>query len=257
MIKNLTIEKFCQILDGLPLDFKIELQGKVLSKILMNGKTAWQIDDRVLLNPILFAFKKEIFDAIESKGYSLRNLYFGWVALPKKKLQMLYYKQRKSTGEIAKEYGTTRQSIMKIMKRHGFIRRTRSEARIEAIKRGKFEKLSYEDIDENFFCEWWQEMAWALGLLFTDGHIRGNLVQFTSVDIELLEKVRKLFQSSRQIEKRTQSYDKSKHIYAFTFSHPRIAEDLRKLGLHERKSLNMIFPDVEIVKFLVEISLAP
>ncbi len=96
-------------------------------------------------------------------------------------------------------------------------------------------------------------MAWALGLLFTDGHIRGNLVQFTSVDIELLEKVRKLFQSSRPIQKRTQSYDKSKHIYAFAFSHPRIGEDLKKLGLHERKSLDMVFPVIpeEYIKHFI------
>lgn len=128
------------------------------------------------------------------------------------------------------------------MKKYGLSRRGRSKARIEAIKKGKFKNLSYEDIDENFFSKWSPEMAWALGLLFTDGHIRGNLVQFTSVDIELLEKVRALFQSSRPIKKRTQSYDKSKHIYAFAFSHPRIGEDLRKLGLHERKSLDMVFP---------------
>jgi hypothetical protein len=117
-------------------------------------------------------------------------------------------------------------------------------ARIEAIKKGKFGKLSYADFDERFFSKWSQEMAWTLGLLFTDGHIHSNVVQFTSVDAELLEKVRTIFQSSRSIQKRTQSYDKSKHIYAFAFSHPKIAEDLRKLGLHEKKSLDIVFPEV-------------
>ena len=57
------------------------------------------------------------------------------------------------------------------MKKYGLIRRTQSKARIEAIKKGKFERLEYHDINENFFSEWSPEMAWVLGLLFTDGNI--------------------------------------------------------------------------------------
>jgi len=153
-----------------------------------------------------------------------------------------YFHKGRSLEDIAAEHKCSRTAIMKIMGKYGLDRRTQSTARIEAIKKGKFENLSYEDIDEKFFGKWSPEMAWALGLLFTDGHIRGNMIQFTSIDKNLLEKIRTLFQSLRPIYKRTQSYDKSKHIYAFAFSHPKTGEDLKKLGLHEKKSLDMVFP---------------
>lgn len=130
------------------------------------------------------------------------------------------------------------------MKKCGLVRRRKSEARIEAIKKGKFERLSYGDFNPAFFSVWSPEMAWALGLLFTDGNVHGNLIQLTSVDIELLEKYARHLQSLRPIEKRMQSYDKSKHISAVALSHPEMRNDLAKLGLHERKSLTMDFPDV-------------
>jgi len=164
--------------------------------------------------------------------------------LTKETLKKLYFKQNKSLEDIAREYGCSRQAILKMMKKYGLEARTQSKARIEGIKKGKFENLSYGDIDERFFSKWSPGMAWALGLLFTDGHIYGNLVQFTSVDIELLENIKTLFQSPRAVQKMTQGYDKSKHIYRFAFSHPTIAEDLRRLGMHEKKSLDMVFPDI-------------
>ena len=88
-------------------------------------------------------------------------------------------------------------------------------------------------------------MAWALGLLFTDGLIQRNMIRFTSTYRELLEKVRTLFQSSRPILKKTSTNDKSKDIYLLSFSHPNIAKDVRKLGMHEKKVLTwyfLIFP---------------
>ena len=216
-------------------------------------------NDRHCSSASLFSFKDKVVDAIYKEGafsdyYKIQKK---WQALykavlgenisnelTKGKLQELYCNQNKSLGDIGKEFGCSRQYIMKLMQKCGIERKTQSIASIEAIKKGKFDNLSYGDINEKFFGKWSPEMAWALGLLFTDGHISGNMVQFTSVDIDLLEKVKPLFQSSRPIQKRTQSYDKSKHIYAFAFSHPKIAEDLRKLGLHERKSLTMKFPDI-------------
>jgi hypothetical protein len=83
-----------------------------------------------------------------------------------------------------------------------------------------------------------------LGLLFTDGNISKGRVVISSIDIELLEKIKKLLNSSNPIAKRIQSYDKSKHIYGFGFSREKMTEDLNRLGLYEKKSLDMVFPDV-------------
>jgi hypothetical protein len=155
-----------------------------------------------------------------------------------------YINKKRSLGDLAKEQGCSRTAVMRIMRKYGLISRRQSEARIEAIKKGKFERFEYDDINENFFRGWSPGMAWILGLLFTDGTIDNTRVAIHSVDIELLEKIKKLLNSSKPIQKRTQSYDKSKHIYEFTFFREKMREDLNRLGLHQRKSLTMIFPDV-------------
>jgi hypothetical protein len=154
-----------------------------------------------------------------------------------------YYHKGRSLEEIATEHGVSRTAVMKIMKKYGLNRRTRSTARIEAIKKGKFERFEYHEINENFFSEWSPEMAWVLGLLFTDGSIDNTRVAIHSVDIELLEKIKKLLNSSKPIQKRTQSYDKSKHIYEFGFYREKMRNDLNKLGLKARKSLD---PKIDI-----------
>lgn len=164
--------------------------------------------------------------------------------LKKENLEELYLEQKQSLGDIAKEYGTSRQNILKIMKKYGLIRRTQSKARIEAMKKGKFERFEYHDINENFFSEWSPEMTWVLGLLFTDGFIRPSAISLWSMDLELLEKVKGALGSSKPIGIATQSYDKSKHIYTFRFYREKMMGDLIRLGLHQRKSLNMIFPNV-------------
>ena len=164
--------------------------------------------------------------------------------LTKEKLEELYYERKKSLEDIAQEYGTSRQNILKVMKKHGLIRRTRSTARIEAMNKGKFLKLMQYEINEKFFSEWSPEMAWALGLFLTDGNINGNNVKLALVDIDLLEKIKKLLNLSKPIITSKQSYDKSKLIYYLAFSSKRMREDLNKLGFIEKKSLKLVFPEV-------------
>lgn len=171
--------------------------------------------------------------------------------LTKEKLKDLYYVQNKSLQDIANEYNCTRPMVKMLMDKYFLKRRRRSEARVLAIKKGKFENLDHYIIDENFFSNWSLGMAWVLGLLFTDGNVQsitktgtGLRVSICSIDLELLEKVRNLINSSKPISKRVQSYDKSKYIYFFEFFRERMREDLYKLGLIQRKSLTMKFPNV-------------
>jgi len=149
----------------------------------------------------------------------------------------------KSLIDIAKEYNCTRQYIFKLLKKYGIPRRTLSEARIIAIERKKL-KFEYHDIDEKFFSKWSPEMAWVLGLFFTDGCVSGGKVSLTSIDLGLLEKVKHHLKSTKSIAKHAQGYDKSKYIYIFEFYREKMREDLNKLGLTKRKSLTMIFPDI-------------
>jgi len=57
--------------------------------------------------------------------------------LTKEKVKELYYEQRKSLQDIAKEYGCTRQWIFLLMEKYGLKRRTPSEATEEVYKQGK------------------------------------------------------------------------------------------------------------------------
>ena len=246
-IETLSREKFYAILDGLPSMFRLELKNiredfdGDWERTILDGQTAWQKGDKILLNPELFLFKEEVIDAIERKYYLMSPYFFD---LTKEKLEELYCEQNKSLEDIAKEYGTSRQNIMKIMNKYGLIRRKQSKARIEAIKKGKLERLEYHEVNENFFSEWSPQMAWVLGLLFTDGNVFPGGVSLSSVDIELLEKAKKLLNSTKPLVKQVQSFDKSKYIYRFEFYREKMRKDLNRLGLHQRKSLTMIFPDV-------------
>lgn len=170
-------------------------------------------------------------------------------SLTKDKLIDLYYKQNKSLQDIAKEYNCTRQMVKLLMEKYGLKRRKRSNARVLAIKRGKFARFEYHDIDEDFFAQWTPEMAWVLGLLFTDGNIQTDRathqrVSIASIDLDLLENVSRFLKTTRPIKKCIQSYDKTRHIYQLEFYREKMRDDLHNLGLIEKKSLIIQFPDV-------------
>jgi hypothetical protein len=164
-------------------------------------------------------------------------------------LHDLYNVQNKSLQDIASAFNCTRQNIYHLMRKYAIDRRPRSEARVLAIKQGKFgDTFYYDDIDELFFSEWSPGMAWVLGVIYTDGClIRGKTawrVDISSMDAELLNKIKHLMRSDKPLPTRLQSYDKSKEIYYFQFHREKLIDDLVKIGLVERKSLVMKFPDV-------------
>ena len=274
---NLSRETFSEILDSLPSMFRFRLINikkdfkdfdGYWEKTIKAGKPVWHKDGKYLSSYSFFEFKGQILDAIEKERGAYYKADGNWRALKpilisngakqivtrkkgditqiltKEKLKWLYYRENKSLEDIAKEYGCSRPTIMNIMKKYGLIRRGRSKARIEALKKRKFERFEYHEIDENFFGDWSPEMAWVLGLLFTDGTINNTRVAIHSVDIDLLEKIKTLLKSTKPVQKRTQSYDKTKHIYEFGFYREKMRDDLFKLGLQERKSLIMVFPDI-------------
>jgi hypothetical protein len=160
-----------------------------------------------------------------------------------------YLVQKKSLQDIGNEFNCTRQNICHLMKKYRIDRRPRSEARVIAIKQGKFGDVFYfDDINEDFFAEWSAGMAWVLGVIYTDGClIRGKTdwrVDISSNDVELLNKIKYLMGSDKPLPTRNQSYDNSKKIYYFQFHREKLINDLMKIGLVERKSLVMQFPDV-------------
>jgi len=160
--------------------------------------------------------------------------------LTKEELNRLYLVEKRSLEDIARLYGASRVAVWKYCKDEHLTRRNRSEARLEAQKRGKVPQ-SYFDINECFFSNWSREMAYVLGLITTDGCIsKSGTIALSINDKDLLEKVRQVMGSEHKI-------CRSNHqegLYCFHFTRPRLVKDLAGLGILPRKSLNVKFPAV-------------
>lgn len=102
--------------------------------------------------------------------------------LTKQELRQLYVEQELSLQEIAEKFGCTRVMILYLMKRHSIPRRSHSEARRNAQREGKVKymrrlatgemrviKPRRTSINERFFRRWSPEMAYVLGVFYTDG----------------------------------------------------------------------------------------
>ena len=160
--------------------------------------------------------------------------------LPKEDLERLYLDDKKSLEDIGRMYGVSRVAIWKYCRDAGLNRRSRSEARLEAQKKGKVQQ-EYFEINENFFGKWSPEMAYVLGLIITDGCISKHGKILISInDKDLLEVVKTALGAGHPIRQ-------SKHqkgLYVFTFAREKLIADLNKLGVFPKKSHNVRFPDV-------------
>ena len=87
-----------------------------------------------------------------------------------------YIEKKNSICDIAAKTETSRQEISRHLKRYGIPSRSMPESRALALDRGKangkgkiFRKVIYGD--ELFFRTWSPEMAYVLGVLYTDGNV--------------------------------------------------------------------------------------
>ena len=169
-------------------------------------------------------------------------------------LAKLYHEEGLSLEDIARKFGVTRTAVHHLLESYGIQTRSQSDARILAYVKGKFEGKSTADLRESLFSRWSQPMAYLLGYIFTDGRLTrlspGTCrVTISSIDREHLEKLAAILGDGVKVETRTQSKrgfsgTEDRHIYSIGFTRPGMIDDLRRLGLTERKSLTMKFPDV-------------
>jgi len=189
--------------------------------------------------------------------------------LTKEKLFELYVEKGMSLTDIGKLAGCTRVNVHYKLKKSGIDARSKTEARTIALDKGKikttridefgneeevvFQKIRY---NENFFKEWSSEMAYVLGLIYTDGnlHIRKaksgyetGILSFGQKNKELVEKFLKLmdcdagirFRERRELENTT-----SGELYYFSIGNNDLTNDLIRLGVTPNKSLDMKFPEI-------------
>lgn len=186
-----------------------------------------------------------------------------------------YVNMKNSLGEIAKECGCTRQLVCIRMKEHGIPLRSKKDARSLALHDNKITYPRQQDDgswkgvtlnvqqvnNENFFKTWSPEMAYVLGIIYTDGHInpgrlRDPLYKTTSTssrltitqkEPELLEKVLQLMGCTSTLHKRKRreyNGNVAGEVYYFHIHSETFYEELIKLGVTANKSKVLTFPEM-------------
>jgi intein-encoded DNA endonuclease-like protein len=144
-----------------------------------------------------------------------------------------------SVPEMAKQIGCTKTVLRKWLIRY--------EIKIEQRKK--------YTINEDFFKEITNESAYVLGLIASDGCIikrnnkqHGNEQSFviTSTDTEIVETTKKLMESTHKIVEQEQLGYGTKRIYHFRVYNKNIVSDLENIGIHQRKSLTIQFPVIDM-----------
>ena len=173
-----------------------------------------------------------------------------------------YVKKKRSLSDIAKDCDCSRQYVYKKMTAFNIPFRTQGEARRLVYDRKKIVYKTLDEngserilvpgsleIDEGFFKSWSNEMAYVLGVIYTDGYLfcdrRRRIYRFTlsQKEPELLNKVLRLMSCNAQIYYRKKR-GISGSLYFFNVHHPKIYSDLVNWGLSQAKSKTMEIPNV-------------
>ncbi len=201
-----------------------------------------------------------------------RGLRIAAKKLTKQYLIEHYIRQKKSPTDIAKVCGCTRAYVYKKMREYCLPSRSKRSARRIALQNGKitvkrtsdtgeirsvvYQKTEY---NEKFFASWSQEMAYVLGILYTDGCLsmsihhgkkvtrRTPIISLAQKERELVGKVLVLIDCDAKIHYRKRRVYGERvcgAVYYFSLACSAIYPDLVRLGLKPAKSLDIKFPQI-------------
>lgn len=102
-------------------------------------------------------------------------------------------------------------------------------------------------VNEKFFDEWGNEMAYVLGYMYADGsledasYIRAKYIRVTSTDVDRIKSIRLLMKSHHTIvlEKLRM---RGKQRFLLRIGSIKLSDALIRIGVTPRKSLTMLFP---------------
>ena len=94
-------------------------------------------------------------------------------------LEQMYLEERLSLREVGERCGVSGSAVQGWLKKSGIPTRSKSQARLIALGKGKFEGMKLRKFDRGFFRKWSPEMAYLLGLVFADGHVNRWQLRFT------------------------------------------------------------------------------
>lgn len=185
-----------------------------------------------------------------------------------------YINDNKSLSDIAFTTLCSRQYVYKKMKEFNIPLRTKKNSRDLALEAGKIRFVRLDDsnssrtvilqrtnVDESFFKTWTSEMAYVLGVIYTDGNIdpgcvrdplrrttlRTGRLTVSQKEPELLEKILKLMKcNAKLLHRKRREYEKtvSGETYFFHINNDVIYDDLVSFGLSPNKSSTIKFPKI-------------
>jgi hypothetical protein len=183
-------------------------------------------------------------------------------SITKNDLERQYVNEGMSLEDIATRCKCSRQYILKLLRRYTIPRRNKSAARILATSKGKITVARMDAlgnrvmvphvkriVHEDFFKQWTPQMAWVLGVIYTDGcllrphgSVKGRLT-LSQKRPELIEKVLTFLNSNAKLLF-TPKRGITGAVHRVSISNAEVYQDLEKLGVTPRKSLSLTFPEV-------------
>lgn len=116
-------------------------------------------------------------------------------------------------------------------------------------ERMKLERMKYylslRPKNHHFFKKWSEEMAYILGFITADGHIRKNNYSYKlsfsihEKDKDILEKINGILAPNNKL-----SYNKKEKMFYLSFASPHIYNDLLKLGITPLKTFKVTPPKI-------------
>ena len=107
-------------------------------------------------------------------------------------------------------------------------------------------------LNENYFQELdSKDKAYFLGFIYADGFITKpsqgqNILGLTLAEIEPIDKFKKYIQTNKKVGyyKKTNSYSNKSYEYKLALNSDKLVSDIEKLGVVERKTLTLTFPNL-------------
>lgn len=147
------------------------------------------------------------------------------------------YKNGKSIRSLEKEYGYSVPTIIRRLKDAGIHQREDEKGKRYTINESYFERIDSED------------KAYFLGLLYADGYIVGNTVgiDLQESDKQLLESFNKYLESNKSLKTYTSNIENAQKRVRLIITRKKLVEDLKKLGMTDRKTYTVCFPSTQQV----------
>ncbi|MDZ5472671.1 hypothetical protein SM124_13110 [Bacillus sp. 31A1R] len=141
-------------------------------------------------------------------------------------------KSNMSFKEMTTITGLSDRAIRNVMYKHG-VKMNREPSSGQPRK---------HKVNENFFKTWSHEMTWVLGIFVTDGHIsqHTHTIYFSQKDERILRLIAKYMEADYVLA----PTGPTKKTPTLIINSKEIKNDLAKLGIHTKKSLNVPFPEV-------------